>query len=131
MSILAQIPAAAVTSVTLDLIGHAAQGEYRQIGASTNPAAVAALAQLQQLAHPMTDAITAAPQPAWLTSAASAADLASDASAVNPAGPVDPAELPNPASTADPTKLPNPASTADPTKLSTYLVSFIDPPLLY
>ena len=63
-SILAQIPAA-VMSVALDLIGraaqgecrHAARGEYRQIGA---------LAQLQQLAHPITDAIAAAPQPAWL-----------------------------------------------------------------
>ena len=80
---------------------------------------VAALAQLQQLAHPITDAIAAAPQPAWLTSTASAADLASDASAANPAGP------------ADPAKLPNPIFTVDPAKLSIYLISFIDPPLLY
>ena len=114
--------------VTLDLIGRAAQGECRQIGASTDPAAVAALAALAQ---PVPDAIFAAPQPAWLTSAASAADPASDASTTNPAGPADPAELPNPASAADPAKLPDPISAANPAELSTYLASIIDPPLLY
>lgn len=86
-SILAQI--LAVTSVALILIGHAAQGECRQIGASTDPAAVA-LAALAQLAHPRSEAIVAAPQPVWLASAASAVDPASDLAAEPSAPDVDP-----------------------------------------
>ena len=58
-SILAQIPAA-VMSVALDLIGRAAQGEYRH-AARGEHRQIGALAQLQQLAHLITDAIAAAP----------------------------------------------------------------------
>ena len=119
----------------------AARGEHRQIGASTDPAAVAALAalaalaQLQQLAHSVSDAIAVAPQPAWLASAASAVDPASDASAAAPA------EL-SAHLTAEPS---DPASAAASAELSAHLAAepsapdvdppelpaYIDPPLLH